>query len=84
MGSSSFDASEKQRVWNLISLGDVVKNLGPRPIAYWPENFRSTVDLIKHSHCAPLTLVRAVCPARGRPFWGVLLALVHGVVHLTM
>lgn len=41
---------EKQQVGFLTLLGDVLKNLGPRLVAFWPALLGTTIDLIGHSH----------------------------------
>ena len=41
--------SEKQAIGFLTFLGDVIKNLGPRLISYWPALLATTIDLISQS-----------------------------------
>ncbi|KAJ7650292.1 armadillo-type protein [Roridomyces roridus] len=40
------DASEKQQIGFIGLLGEVVRNLGPRLVAYWPALLGTTMDLI--------------------------------------
>lgn len=42
--------SEKQQIGFLTLLGDVLKNLGSRLVAYWPALLGASLDLASHAH----------------------------------
>ncbi|EGO26080.1 hypothetical protein SERLADRAFT_367707 [Serpula lacrymans var. lacrymans S7.9] len=43
------DISQKQQIGFLTLLGDVLKNLGPHVISYWPALLGTTIDIISHA-----------------------------------
>ncbi|KAG8720081.1 U3 snoRNP protein [Ceratobasidium sp. 395] len=53
LGTSSTAAGGKQRTGFLVLLADVLKNLGPKLLDYWPQLLRTTMVLLRdaQAHC---------------------------------